>query len=1273
MNGTAPSEHDILPYHASPLPQASAVVVFAPHPDDEVFGCGGALALHARAGVSVHVVLLTEGEAGWHGAQPTSGAGNGRLAESAQAAQLLGIEAPQCWHLPDRGVVYGEELVERMMHEVRRQHADLVYAPSLWEAHPDHRAAAMAAAEAVRRVGGACRVCWMEISSALRPNLLLDVTSVWDAKLAAMQTFRSQNGHLPYPDYVAALNRFRSLTLNRDVKYAEAFELHDARDLAAGAYRLRESEASRLIARGHESDAAQLPLVSVIVRSIGRPTLARALASLQAQTYANWELVLVNASGPPLEVGAWPAERLRYVERGAALGRSAAANLGLEAARGEYLVFLDDDDWLYPDHIHKLVRALNGRPAAIAAHTVIECVDDDGRPTGVVFDTAYAPDELRYGNFLPIHSVLFRRRALDEGARFDEAFDIYEDWDFWLQVERGGPLVFVPGVSAAYRVASGSGMGVDVDAERAQTATRRVFEKWGTHWSERSFRDLIPRALAWRDYKRRERKLNQQEAQFREARAMVETLQHDLNQLRTDAHRFKQAHHLAMVARDDALSKLREVAVDNAAVREHARRVEAHAQGLEQHMAAREAQHVQERSQLELTLAEHRACQRQLEADTRQIRDEARVLTDELQRMRGSKTWRYTERMRRMWSALRGGGTAPRPAPAAASESVSQEPETLQPQGLVTARPDEPLPAPVVEPDRSYRAWVDAYDTLSTARIDQLRQRARALRTLPQFSIVMPVYNPAREHLEAAIASVRDQIYPGWELCICNDASTAAHVREVLDAAAAADPRVRVMHRETNGHIAQATNDAIGMARGEWIGFLDHDDVLRAHALLYVAEAMAKTPLARVFYSDEDKLDAQGVRFDPYFKSDFNLGLIRGHNYMCHFAVYQNELVSRLGGIRQGFDGAQDYDLALRAVDAVPAEAVVHIPHILYHWRVTPQSTAGGVGNKNYAWEAGQRALKEHLERRQVPGEVLEAPEAPGMYRVRYAVPEGPDAPLVSIIIPTRNGLALLRQCIESLGRTRYKRHEIVVVDNASDDPETIAYLAMLQAQGTVRALRDDSAFNFSAINNHAVRQAARGEFLLFMNNDIEAVDEDWLHEMLGPALEPGVGCVGARLWYPDGRLQHGGVILVCGVAGHAHKYLPRGAHGYMGRAVLAQDFMAVTAACLLLRRSIFEEVHGFDEGLAVAFNDVDFCLRVHQAGYRNVWTPFAQLIHHESVTRGYEDTPEKQARFKDEVRFMQSRWKGLLDHDPYYNPNLTQTSEDFSLGWPAADKKATN
>ena len=1366
-------EADIVPYFASPVFHARQVLVFAPHPDDEVFGCGGALALHAKEGHAVHVILLTAGDS-----KPGVGAdadyAGTRLLESAQAARALGLQAPECWQLPDRGLAYGEALVNRMKDAILALDADVIYAPSLWEAHPDHRAAAMSVVEAVRRLGGNRTLLLYEVSSPLRPQRLVDITSAWHQKAAAMGCFASQNTRLDYPEFIGALNRYRALTLPKESNRAEAFEVYQAQALNVPSSMPFATERDRLLSRGVAATPADVPLVSVIVRSMGRATLQAALASLQMQTYGHIELIVVDAAGnglPMLDLKPYGFPT-RLVSSGQALGRSAAANSGLDAAVGEHCIFLDDDDWFYPDHLAKLVMCALQHPTVRAVHTEAVCVDARGHRTAQLFDFPYAPNELKYGNFLPIHTVLFQRKLVELGCRFDQAFDLYEDWDFWLQVETHTAMAFVPGVSAAYRVDVASGAGVQTDPLQSRQATANVYFKWGVVRSEATFQDLVGRSVARRQLLGQLALANktvadrdaevQRLAQLASAQAEeAASSQRAAADARMDAHQLRAAHDMACrdrdaahgaselaqslgaIARNEAqlaaiqiglarqeaeqargaiapalaqaddlrgqvlaseqrfadtlqayedqrdLTRVahQEVLSAHAAVQQsrqsaelaeagaaHARRAEREARALAE---AAEGRATQLTVDLDQFRARHGEVQRELEG----LQADRAAKLARIAAIEASSSWRVTKPLRWVGSVVRKASTAGAvlavarqrmgliPAARRALAVYRREGATglrlrmsrllHRANGADTAMAS--LQSTMSEVG-SYGDWVGRYDSFDIGQMNALGAVLAALPSQPLISIVMPTYNPAAEVLTSAIESVKAQIYSNWELCVCDDASTQPHVRRILDQFARSDPRIKVSFQKKNGHISRASNEAIQMARGDFVAFLDHDDALAPHALLRVAEAIARRPDARVFYSDEDKIDAQGHRFDPYFKPDFNLGLLRSHNYMCHFAVYEAKLLKELKGLRVGFEGAQDYDLALRAIDAVPALSVVHLPHVLYHWRTAVGSTAAGHGEKSYAFSAGQRALAEHLTRRKLHARVEEAPEASGMYRMRWITTK--DAPLVSIVIPTRNGEPILRQCLDSLRATSYPNFEVIVVDNGSDDAEALALLAQRVKEGQIRVLRDDCAFNFSALNNRAVQSAA-GEFVLLLNNDIEVINADRLDDMVGAALEPGVGCVGARLWYPDGRLQHAGVILVCGVAGHAHKYLPRGRHGYMGRAVLAQDMIGVTAACLLVRRSIYLEVGGLDETLAIAFNDVDFCLRVHSAGYRNHWTPNAELIHHESVTRGFEDTPEKQIRFKGEIDKMQARWPELLAYDPCYSPNLTNTSEDMSFAWP--------
>jgi O-antigen biosynthesis protein len=559
-----------------------------------------------------------------------------------------------------------------------------------------------------------------------------------------------------------------------------------------------------------------------------------------------------------------------------------------------------------------------------------------------------------------------------------------------------------------------------------------------------------------------------------------------------------------------------------------------------------------------------------------------------------------------------------------------------------------------------YEAWVARNDRLDDAGREALRDRLAALSDPPLVSVAMATYETPEPYLREAIASVRSQIYPRWELVVADDASSSPHIRQVLEEAAGADERIKVAYRTRNGHISAALNTALSLAEGDFIAFLDHDDVLPEHALAAVVLELAHHPGADLVYSDEDKLDDRGRRCEPHFKPDWSPELFHSINYVCHLAVVRRELVERVGGLREGFEGSQDYDLLLRATAEIDdPERIRHIPRVLYHWRQHTASTAAKLGSKPYASIAGRKALEERLA---PDGVRVEFGAVPTLYRVRYPLPE--PAPLVSLIIPTRDGGAHLRSCMESIvGRTRYPAYEILVVDNGSQDEETPGYLAELNERPECRVIAYDRPFNFAAINNFAAAQAS-GEILGFVNDDVEVVTPTWLEEIVSYAARPEIGAVGAKLLFPDGRVQHGGVVLGIGdVAGHMHKGFPTDSRGYFGRLICAQAVSAVTGACMFLARSKFEEVGPFDEvNLAIAFNDVDLCLRLREAGYRNVWTPHATLLHAESTSRGYEDTDEKRRRFHREAGYMHRRWPRELDADPYYNPNLTLRSEGFKV-----------
>ena len=553
-----------------------------------------------------------------------------------------------------------------------------------------------------------------------------------------------------------------------------------------------------------------------------------------------------------------------------------------------------------------------------------------------------------------------------------------------------------------------------------------------------------------------------------------------------------------------------------------------------------------------------------------------------------------------------------------------------------------------------YPTWRIRNATMFDDDAERLRARAAELPGGgPTISVIVPVYNPEIRWLDAAIESVQEQVYERWQLHLINDASTNPDVAERLDQHAASDDRIFVTHRTTNGHIAAATNDGLAVATGEFVAFMDHDDALAPFALAAVALESSGTD---IIYTDEDKIDSTGRHYDPHCKPSWNPELLLGQNYMSHLTAIRRSLITSVGGLRTGFDGSQDHDLLLRATAATTPERIRHIPLVAYHWRAIAGSTALAPGEKSYTEDASIRALEDRLG----PEWSVELGGAPTAYRT---IPPLTDFPLVSIVIPTRDRLDLVIQCVESLARTTYPAFEILIVDNDSAEPETLEWFAAFDNGHDHRVIPAPGPFNYSKINNIGV-DAGRGELVLLLNNDTEVINPDWLTSLVRWIQQPNIGAVGAKLLYPNDTIQHAGVILgLGGLAGHGQIHEPADSTGYFNRLMLTHEVGAVTAACLLTRRSTWDELGGLDEALAVAFNDIDYCMRVrHNAGQRILWTPDALLYHHESVSRGAEDDPVKVARFNKEVDLALERWGDVLDADPAYSPNLTLVGNSFTL-----------
>lgn len=531
----------------------------------------------------------------------------------------------------------------------------------------------------------------------------------------------------------------------------------------------------------------------------------------------------------------------------------------------------------------------------------------------------------------------------------------------------------------------------------------------------------------------------------------------------------------------------------------------------------------------------------------------------------------------------------------------------------------------------------------------------------PLISIVVPVYQVKPQFLAEMIASVMQQTYDHWQLCIVDDASKrySAEINAILKLYSQSDSRIVTAKRAQNGHICRASNDCLAMAKGEFVALLDHDDLLAPDALFEVVAALNKDPSIDVIYSDEDKVDTWGIFSDPYYKPDWSPHSIWSRMYVCHLGVYRKALVDQVGGFRVGYEGSQDYDLLLRC--AGQTQRIHHIPKVLYHWRAHEESTAGvGGAAKNYCAEAGLNAVQSALAARGLEADVQLLDETRTAVIVK---PKVIGNPLIDIIIPSRNAAEMLSTCLDSIfGKSTYRNFKVTVVDNGSDEDDFHELMARWKQREPERfqVLRDDNPFNFSVLNNKAVEQT-KGEYILLLNNDTEVIDADWLEGMLGYAQLPEVGAVGAKLFYEDGTIQHAGAIMgILGVAGHAMKYFPGNAHGYFSNLELITNYSAVTAACLMVSREKYTQVGGLEEHLRVAFNDVDFCLKLTRAGLYNVYLPFVSLYHYESKSRGYEDTPEKQTRFEQEAIFMRMKWSKLLDNDPFYSPWLTITHENM-------------
>lgn len=560
--------------------------------------------------------------------------------------------------------------------------------------------------------------------------------------------------------------------------------------------------------------------------------------------------------------------------------------------------------------------------------------------------------------------------------------------------------------------------------------------------------------------------------------------------------------------------------------------------------------------------------------------------------------------------------------------------------------------------ENNYMVWRKANE----ASFKELEaQRETSFDYMPKISIVVPLYKTPLNYLEELIESVKQQTYGNWELCLSDGSGeTVSALTEALDRYQKSDKRIKAVISETPLKISENTNKALHAATGEFIAFADHDDLLAPDALFECVKAVNADPGIDAMYSDEDKISMNGKEyFEPHFKTDFNIDLLRSMNYICHLFVVRRKIMDQVGMLRSEFDGAQDYDFVLRSVEA--AECVHHIPKVLYHWRAHKDSTSENPQSKMYAFEAGARAIQAHYDRIGIAAKVHQG-EYLGLYKTEHIIEEHP---LISLIIPNKDHIEDLDKCISSIEeKSTYDNYEYIIVENNSEEEETFRYYKDLEKENPrVHVICWEGEFNYSAINNYGAK-FAKGEYLLLLNNDTEFINGACLEELLGYCMHDDVGAVGARLYYSDDTIQHAGVVVgFGGIAGHAFIGLPRSANGYFSRIICAQDMSAVTAACMMVKKSVFEEVGGLSTELKIAFNDIDLCMKIREKGYLIVYNPYAELYHYESKSRGLENTKEKVERFNGEIATFAQKWPEILKNgDPYYNPNLSLERCDFSL-----------
>ncbi len=1037
------------------------------------------------------------------------------------------------------------------------------------------------------------------------------------------------------------------------------------------------------------------PLVSIILTLYnGEKFVRETIESALAQTYTDWEMIVVDdasTDGSAAAVSSFDDPRIRVVPL-AENGQLCNAHIvGDGEAKGKYMAVLDKDDLWEPDKLEKQVAYLEEHPDTGACFSMMSFIDENGQPkeNPVLQSIFTAPNRSRAewihellttGNHLCHPSALVRMDVLREVGDYRMLYLQVQDYDLWLRIALKYNIHVIQEPLVRYRRFDESGS----LSQKSRENDRRVFFEYAwivgntvTEMEPELFRRVFHRELRDGDAETENEILCEKalllasdvlvvnskryafdlfQRVFRDPEALkvlkehYGITQHDIyrmtgnpinydrtteTEIRALEHEIEEKqltinHKQNLLELGEAQAKQREAELEKV-IAEKDQKIEDYVQ----HVYHTGLQHQNEVNALRGQINELSALYRKASSDFAEIQ--------------GAFFWRITSPARKV---------------VAAGKRFASKHERLYLElrlakcflqhGLKETR----IRRKAYKKEAAARVLRNSGYYVTAEAVNE--QKAHVFGKDITFSILVPLYNTPEEFLTAMIDSVVNQTYGKWELCLA-DGSDAEHayVGEICGKYVKKDPRIKYRKLEKNLGISENTNACIEMATGDYIGLFDHDDLLHPFALFEYMKVICEED-ADFIYSDENTFhDTPADAYWPHYKPDFAPDTLRSYNYICHFTVFKASLLEECGGgFRKQFDGSQDYDIILRLTEK--AKHIRHISMVLYYWRSHKNSTASDIAAKPYTMTAAKAAISEHLERIGLKGTVTDS-VIPSTYKVQYEI-EG--SPLVSIVIPNKDHTDDLDKCLRSIReKSTWPNWEVIVVENNSTEDETFEYYRKAQKDPRIRVIRWEREFNYSAINNFGVREA-KGEYILLLNNDIEVITPDWIEQMLMFVQRDDVGAAGAMLYYPDDTVQHAGVILgIGGVAGHSHKYFKRGEYGYASRMTIAQDLSAVTAACILISRNVWEEVGGLDEGFAVAFNDVDLCMKIRKAGYLIVWTPYAELYHYESKSRGLEDNPEKQKRFKGEIDRFMDRWgKELADGDPYYNPNLTLVTEDFAF-----------